>query len=79
MVKIMKNGIKLSYIKEQLIYMRAVGASISSLKSYKMSFDEAIDVLKKNKIKFVYFVIILRTLVILKQRIMGIFKIGYNK
>ena len=79
MVRIMKNGIKLSYIKEPLIYMRAGGTSTSSLKSYKKSFDEAIDVLRKNKIKCVYFVNILRTFVIFKQRFMGLLKIGYKK
>lgn len=79
MVRIMKNGIKLSYIKEPLIYMRAGGTSTSSLKSYKKSFDEAIDVLKKNNIKCVYFVNILRTFVIFKQRFMGLFKIGFKK
>jgi glycosyltransferase involved in cell wall biosynthesis len=79
MVRIMKAGIKLSYIKEPLIYMRAGGTSTSSLKSYKKSFDEAIDVLKKNKIKFVYPVNILRTLVIFKQRFMGMLKIKFKK
>lgn len=79
MVRIMKQGIKLSYIKEPLIYMRAGGTSTSSLKSYKKSFDEAIDVLKKNKIKCVYPVNFLRTFVIFKQMFMGKFKIGFKK
>ncbi len=79
MVRIMKNRIKMSYIKEPLIYMRAGGTSTSSLKSYKKSFDEAIDVLKKNNIRFPYFVNVLRTFVIFKQRLMGLFKLGFKK
>ena len=79
MIRIIKGGSKLSYIKEPLVYMRAGGTSTSSLKSYKKSFDEAINVLKKNKIKFVYPVNILRTLVIFKQRFMGVLKKHYNK
>lgn len=79
MVRIMKNKIKMSYIKEPLIYMRAGGTSTNSLKSYKKSFDEAIDVLKKNGVKFAYLVNVRRTLVIIKQRLMGIFKISFKK
>ena len=79
MLRLMKNHVKFSYIKEPLIYMRAGGTSTNSLKSYKKSFDEAIDVLKKNKIKCVYFVNILRTFVIFKQRFMGKLKIGFKK
>lgn len=78
MVRIMKNDIKMSYIREPLIYMRSGGTSTSSLKSYKKSFDEAIDVLKKNGIKFVYLVNIRRTFVIIKQRLMGMFKIKFK-
>lgn len=78
MLRIMKNGVSMSYIREPLIYMRAGGVSTNSLKAYKRSYDEAIDALKKNGIRFVYFVNFLRTLVIFKQRIMGILKIGYK-
>ena len=79
MIRIIKSGAKLSYIKEPLVYMRAGGTSTSSLKSYKKSFDEAINVLKRNNIKFPYIVNTLRTFVIFKQRIMGILKIKYHK
>ena len=75
MIRIMKNNIKMSYIKEVLIYMRAGGTSTSSLKAYKKSFDEAVLILKQNNIKFPYLVNIRRTLVIIKQRIRGILKI----
>lgn len=75
MVRIMKNNIKMSYIKEPLIYMRAGGTSTNSLKSYKKSFDEAINVLKKNHIKMPYLVNVRRTFVIFLQRIRGILKI----
>ena len=43
------------------------------------SFDEAIDVLKKNNIKCVYFVNLLRTFVIFIQRFMGLLKIEFKK
>jgi len=75
MVRIMKNNIKMSYIKEPLVYMRAGGVSTNSLKSYKKSFDEAIDVLKKNNIKFPYLVNIRRTIIIFVQRLRGILNI----
>jgi len=75
MVRIMKNNIKMSYIKEPLVYMRAGGTSTSSLKQYKKSFDEAIDVLKHNNVKFPYLVNIKRTFVLIIQRFRGILNI----
>ena len=75
MVRIMKNNIKMSYIKEVLIYMRAGGTSTSSLKAYKKSFDEAVTILKNNGVKCAYLVNVRRTLVLVKQRIRGILNI----
>lgn len=79
MIRIMKNDIKMSYIEEPLIYMRAGGTSTNSLKSYIKSFNEGLRVLRVNNIKFPLIVNIFRTLNILKQRLMAIFKIKYNK
>ena len=73
MLRIMKNKIKLSYIKDDLVYMRSGGASTDGLKGYKKSFKESINVLKKNNIKFPYLVNYLRTFKIFKQIIIGKF------
>ena len=75
MVRIMKNNIKMSYINEVLIYMRAGGASTGSFKAYKKSFDEAVLILKHNKVKFPYLVNIRRTFVLIIQRLRGILNI----
>lgn len=72
MLRIMKKNIKMSYIRSVLVYMRAGGTSTYSLKAYKRSFDEAIDVLKSNHIRMPYMVNIIRTLVIFKQRLLGV-------
>lgn len=72
MLRLMKADLKMSYIKEPLIYMRAGGNSTNSFKSYKDSFDEAIVALETNGIRFPYFVNSLRTFVVFKQRILGI-------
>ena len=72
MLRIMKHNVAMSYIREVLVYMRAGGASTHSLRAYKKSFDEAIDILRNNGIPFPYFVNSLRTLLIFKQRALGI-------
>lgn len=77
MLKLMENGVKMSYINEPLIYMRFGGVSTGSFKGYKKSFDDSVRVLKKHNIRFSYLVNLLRTFVILKQRLMGIFKIKF--
>ena len=74
MLRIMKDNIRMSYIPEVLVYMRAGGVSTNSLKSYKKSFDESIDALKENGIRTPYCVNTLRTLGIFKQRFLGIMK-----
>ena len=78
MLRIMRNDVKMSYIKEPLIFMRVGGISTNSFKAYKKSFNESVEVLKKNEIRFAILVNILRTFVIIKQRIMGIFRIKYT-
>lgn len=77
MLRLMENGVKMSYINEPLIYMRVGGVSTDSIKGYRKSFNESVRILKEHNIKFPYFVNFLRTLVILKQRIMGVLKIKY--
>jgi len=67
MLRIMKNNIGLSYIREVLIYMRSGGKSTNGLKGYYKSFKESLLVLKNNHIKFGLFVNILRTVKILIQ------------
>lgn len=71
MVRIMKNGVTMSYIPEVLVYMRAGGVSTQSLKAYKKSFDQSLEVLRENGIKMPLCVNILRTIVIFKQRLRG--------
>ena len=71
MVRIMKNGVRMSYIPEVLVHMRAGGVSTQSLKAYKKSFDEAVTVLKDNGIKLPFCVNILRTFILVKQRMRG--------
>ena len=74
MVRIMKSGVRMTYIPEVLVHMRAGGVSTLSLKAYKKSFDEAVEVLKKNGVKMPYSVNVLRTFVIFKQRFQGMIK-----
>lgn len=73
MIRIMKENVKLYYIKDVLVYMRSGGKSTAGLKGYKKSFDESIKVLKHNKIKFPYIVNFIRTIKILLQGIKGKF------
>ncbi len=74
MVRIMKAGVKMTYIHDVLVYMRAGGVSTHSFKAYKKSFDEAVVVLKENGVKMPYCVNIIRTFVIFKQRLQGVIK-----
>ncbi len=73
-LRLMKSGIKLSYIPKPLIYMRAGGESTASLKQYKKSFDESLTVLKANGIRFPLAVNMIRTSRIFKQRLAGALK-----
>lgn len=73
MLRIMKNKVKFSYIKDNLVYMRSGGASTDGLKGYRRSFRESIKVLKKNRIRFPYLVNIIRTFNIFKQVVSGKF------
>lgn len=73
-LRLMKSGIKLSYIPKALIYMRAGGESTGSLKQYKKSFDESLAILKHNGIRFPFIVNTIRTLTIFKQRVIGMLK-----
>ena len=74
MIRIMKNNVKMSYIQEPLIYMRSGGVSTNGFKGYKKSFDEAVNILKHNNVKFPFLVNVRRTIVIIIQRIKGLFK-----
>lgn len=73
MIRIMKNKIKLSYIKDCLVYMRGGGISTDGLNGYKKSFNESIKVLKNNGIKFPYLVNFIRTFNIFNQVFAGKF------
>ena len=72
-LRILKNKVKLSYIKDYLVYMRSGGTSTNGLKGYKKSFKESINVLRKNNIKFPYLVNFIRTIKIFNQVISGKF------
>ena len=78
MVRIMKQGIRMSYIPEVLVHMRAGGVSTQSLKAYKRSFDEAVDVLKANGVVLPYCVNVLRTVMLFMQRLRGM-RVGRKK
>ena len=73
MLRIMKNNVKLSYINEVLVNMRSGGKSTNGFKGYKKSFDDSIDVLKANDIRFPYLVNFIRTIKIFTQVIKGKF------
>lgn len=73
MIRIMKDKVKLSYIKDVLVHMRSGGKSTDGLKGYKKSFKESIKVLKSNKIKFPYMVNFIRTFKIFLQVLKGKF------
>lgn len=60
MMRMIKSGYKLSYIKEYLILMRSGGVSTNGLKGYLKNLKEANVVLKKNNIKFYHIINIFR-------------------
>lgn len=60
MMRMIKSGYKLSYIKEYLILMRSGGVSTNGLKGYLKNLKEANIVLKKNGIKCYYLINIFR-------------------
>lgn len=70
MIRVMKEkSIKLSYINEYLIYMRAGGASTAGIKGYIENLKEANKVLKNNKIKHRYIVNLKRIIKTLTEMI----------
>ena len=78
MIRVMKDSdIKLSYIKEVLVYMRGGGVSTNGINGYYKSFKESLQVLKENKIKFPVIVNIIRTVVIFNQSLKA--KVNINK
>ncbi len=77
MIRIMKNRVKLSYIKDCLVYMRSGGISTDGLKGYKKSFTESTNVLKNNGIKYPYLVNFIRAFNIFNQVLAG--KLSNNK
>ena len=73
MLRIMKNNVKLKYVNDNFVYMRSGGASTNGLKGYIKSFKESIKVLKKNNIRFPYYVNTIRVFRIIIQRIKMLF------
>lgn len=79
MIRVMKDsGIKLSYIKEVLVYMRGGGVSTNGINGYYKSFNESLQVLKENKIKFPVIVNLIRTVVIFNQSLKAKLKNNSN-
>lgn len=74
MIRVMKdNTIKLEYINDYIVYMRAGGTSTAGIKGYLKNLKEANIVLKDNNIKHPYIVNIKRILKTIKQMIMSKF------
>ena len=70
MLRIVRSGkYQLSYIPENLVFMRDGGASTAGLQSYWKSFRDSIEVMKKNKIPFPYWVNTIRTLRFFYQKL----------
>ena len=69
-----EKDIKLEYINEVLIHMRAGGTSTAGLKGYVKNLKESHKALVKNKIKFPYIVDFKRIVKTLFQMVMGIYK-----
>ena len=69
MLRMMKDGINLFYIKSVLIHMRSGGVSTAGLKGYINNFKESYQVLRKNKIKCPLVVNIIRTIKTIFQMI----------
>lgn len=68
MIRVMKDkDIKLEYINDYIIYMRAGGASTAGIKGYMKNLKEANAVLKDNKIKHPYIINIKRILKTINQ------------
>ena len=79
MIRVMKDSdIKLSYIKEVLVYMRGGGVSTNGINGYYKSFNESLQVLKENKIKFPVIVNLIRTIVIFNQSLKAKLKNNSN-
>ena len=79
MIRVMKDSdIKLSYIKEVLVYMRGGGVSTNGINGYYKSFNESLQVLKENKIKFPVIVNLIRTVVIFNQSLKAKLKNNSN-
>ena len=75
MIRMMKNeNIKLEYINEVLIHMRAGGTSTAGLKGYVKNLKESHKVLVKNEIKHPYLVDFKRIVKTLFQMILGLYK-----
>ena len=74
MIRIIKNGIKLKYVNDVFVYMRSNGVSTNGFSGYKKSFNDSINVLKKNNIKLPYIVNFIRTIRIFNQSITAKFK-----
>ena len=71
MLRIMKGGVKLSYIEKVLVNMRAGGVSTNGLSGYVENLKESHRALKNNKIKCALFVDLIR---IVKTVLQMIFK-----
>lgn len=69
MLRIINNDVKLKYINDYFVYMRAGGASTNGLKGYYKNFKESYDVLKKNNVKFPFITNIKRTINVYIQKL----------
>lgn len=70
MLRIIRSGkYKFAYINEDLVFMRDGGASTAGIQSYFKSFQDSIQVMKKNKVKFPYLVNTARTLKFFYQKL----------
>ncbi|MBP3255722.1 MAG: glycosyltransferase [Clostridia bacterium] len=75
MLRMMKDeNIKLEYINEVLIHMRAGGTSTAGIKGYVKNLKESHKALVKNQIKHPYFVDFKRIVKTLFQMILGLYK-----
>ncbi len=69
MLRVIRSGrYKWAYLKEDIVFMRDGGASTGGIRSYWKSFNDSIQVMKKNKIRFPYLVNLIRTLKFFYQK-----------
>jgi glycosyltransferase involved in cell wall biosynthesis len=72
MLRLLKKGYKLSYIKGYFVYMRVGGLSTGGIKGYWNNFWESYKVLVNNKVKYPFLCNLLRTFNTIIQMLMAI-------